>query len=75
MDFTPSTSLSLMPGTGPDSSMSCSSQSGDGNPVMPAGRSVAGNELLQNQPSTEETSDSQTSSSDSMGENLHALPL
>lgn len=30
---------------------------------------------LQNQPSTEETSDSQTSSSDSLGENLHALPL
>lgn len=30
---------------------------------------------LHPQPSTEETSDSQTSSSDSIGENLHALPL
>ncbi|XP_034238043.1 protein FAM13B [Thrips palmi] len=71
MDFTPSTSFSIM---------------GDGSadmmlPVVSVGSIVTNASSsspaigLQNQPSMEETSDSQTSSSDSLGENLHALPL
>lgn len=67
MDFTPSTSFSMMADDSVDT-MLPASQGPNVNTVTTA----AG---LQNQPSTEETSDSQTSSSDSLGENLHALPL
>ncbi|KAJ1528448.1 hypothetical protein ONE63_006859 [Megalurothrips usitatus] len=76
MDFTPSTSLLAMTDGGLDASSSSSTQgcsSGTSSNVSASGASI--NSVLQTQPSTEETSDSQTSSSDSLGENLHALPL
>lgn len=77
MDFTPLTSVLAMADSGVDAQSQ--SQGSTGSVIIScssheaaAGGGVA---ALQTQPSVEETSDSQTSSSDSLGENLHALPL
>ncbi|KAK3928310.1 Protein FAM13A [Frankliniella fusca] len=75
MDFSQSTSLLAMVDGGQDGTSTPPVQGFTQNSVN-ANYGVSGNgNALQTQPSTEETSDSQTSSSDSLGENLHALPL
>lgn len=76
MDFTPSTSLLAMADGVQDVNSIPPVQGFNSNSAASCGTSsTIGNASLQTQQCTEETSDSQTSSSDSLGENLHALPL
>ena len=79
MDFTTSTAVLPVVDVGLDALSQSTHQGSTGSSMTSCHSSGtlngAGIAALQTQPSVEDTSDSQTSSSDSLGENLHALPL